>query len=279
VVMPNKISRTEAAASPELSERPKRRTFTAGEKLRVLGETDRAADMGGISAIPRREGLYSSTLMDWRRQRDAGAFEALTPGKRGPKAASANPLEAELTSARRDDHRSPKNIRPAGDRAAADGQQRDGVMAAVVALVPGYGLIAAACDALGVSRASVYRRRSRLVHPPAAPRARPRPSRALATAERQTVLDLLREPRFVDLAPAEVYATLLDEDIYHCSIRTLYRILDDHDEVRERHDQLRHPVYAKPELLAEGPNQVWSERTLCSPARTPAPDPGRFSPR
>src|SRR4029453_11764725 len=82
--------------------------------------------------------------------------------------------------------------------------------------------------------------------------------RALSAAERQTVLDLLREPRFADLAPAEVYATRLDEGVYHCSIRTLYRILDAHAEVRERRDQLRHPVYAKPELLAEGPNQVWS---------------------
>jgi len=72
------------------------------------------------------------------------------------------------------------------------------------------------------------------------------------------VRDLLREPDFVDLAPAEIYATLLDQGIYHCSIRTMYRILDEHDEVRERRQQLRHPVYQKPELLAEGPNQVWS---------------------
>ena len=84
------------------------------------------------------------------------------------------------------------------------------------------------------------------------------PPRALSAAERQTVLDRLREPRFADLAPAEVYATLLDEGVYHCSIRTLYRILDDHAEVRERRDQLSHPVYSKPELLAEGPDQVWS---------------------
>jgi putative transposase len=84
------------------------------------------------------------------------------------------------------------------------------------------------------------------------------PPRALSAAERQTVLDLLREPRFADLAPAEVYATLLDEGVYHCSIRTMYRILDDHAEVRERRDQLSHPVYSKPELLAEGPDQVWS---------------------
>jgi transposase-like protein len=91
-----------AAANPELSSRPKRRTFTADEKLRVLAETDRAAETGGISAILRREGLYSSTLTDWRRQRDAGAFEALTPSRRGPKAAPANLLEADLTSARRE---------------------------------------------------------------------------------------------------------------------------------------------------------------------------------
>ncbi|BAI73674.1 transposase (plasmid) [Azospirillum sp. B510] len=82
-----------AAVRPELSVRPKRRTFTAAEKLRILAETDRAADTGGIAAILRREGLYSSALTDWRRQRDAGAFEALKPLKRGPKAAPANPLD------------------------------------------------------------------------------------------------------------------------------------------------------------------------------------------
>jgi transposase len=95
MVMPNKtpLPAVEAgAASPELSARPKRRTFTAAEKLRILAETDRAADTGGIAAILRREGLYSSALTDWRRQRDAGAFEALKPLKRGPKAPVAHPL-------------------------------------------------------------------------------------------------------------------------------------------------------------------------------------------
>lgn len=91
-----------ASVPPEMSARPKRRTFTAAEKLRILAETDRAADTGGIAAILRREGLYSSALTDWRRQRDAGAFEALKPLKRGPKAAPANPLEAELAKARQD---------------------------------------------------------------------------------------------------------------------------------------------------------------------------------
>ena len=131
-------------------------------------------------------------------------------------------------------------------------------MDAVLALPPAAGITAAACTALGLSRATVQRRRARLTRPPAEPAPRPSPPRALTAEERQTVLDRLREPRFADLAPAEVYATLLDEGVYLCSIRTLYRILDDHDEVRERRDQLRHPVYTKPELLAEGPDQVWS---------------------
>jgi putative transposase len=120
------------------------------------------------------------------------------------------------------------------------------------------GITKAACAALGVARASLYRRRAHLARPPIEPRHRPRPERALSAAERQAVLDLLREPRFVDLAPAEIYATLLDLGIYHCSIRTMYRILVENNEVRERRNQLRHPEYKKPELLAEGPNQVWS---------------------
>src|SRR6478752_5716743 len=91
-----------SAASPELSPRPQRRTFSAAAKLRILAETDRAADSGGIAAILRREGLYSSTLTDWRRQRDAGAFEALKPARRGRKATVPNPLAAEMAALQRD---------------------------------------------------------------------------------------------------------------------------------------------------------------------------------
>jgi len=94
-----------AAAAAEMSDRPRRRTFTAQTKLRVLAETDGAADVGGIGAILRREGLYSSTLTDWRRQRDSGALGALTPAKRGPKSAARNPLAAELVQARRENAR------------------------------------------------------------------------------------------------------------------------------------------------------------------------------
>jgi len=129
---------------------------------------------------------------------------------------------------------------------------------AVVVLSPGKGLIAATCSALGISRATVQRKRFRLSAPPSIARPRPRPLRALTGPQRQAVLDLLHAPRFADQAPAEIYATLLDEGAYHCSIRTMYRLLGTHGEVRERRRQLRHPVYQKPELLAEKPNQVWS---------------------
>jgi len=119
-------------------------------------------------------------------------------------------------------------------------------------------MTAAACAALGVSRASVQRRRARLTAAPATRRTRPRPARALTAPQHQIVLDLLHAPRFADQAPAEIYASLLDAGVYHCSIRTMYRILSQNGEVRERREQLRHPIYRKPELLAERPNEVWS---------------------
>jgi putative transposase len=131
-------------------------------------------------------------------------------------------------------------------------------MDAAAALATGGGLIAAACTALGLSRASLHRRETARKQPRAVARARPKPLRALTCAERQLILDLLQGPRFVDLAPAEIYACLLDEGVYLCSIRTMYRVLAEHGEVRERRRQLRHPAYQKPELLATGPNQVWS---------------------
>jgi putative transposase len=114
------------------------------------------------------------------------------------------------------------------------------------------------CAALSVPRAALYRRREQARTPAIEPTPRPTPARALAPAERQQVLDVLHSNRFVDTAPAEVVTTLMDEKKYLCSERTMYRILASADEVRERRNQLRHPNYEKPELLATGPNQVWS---------------------
>jgi len=126
-------------------------------------------------------------------------------------------------------------------------------MATVTAVGPRLG-IAPTCMALALPRATYYRRRRPQSAPP--PR-RPSP-RALSAAERAAVLAMLHELRFVDLAPAEVYATLLDAGQYLCSERTMYRVLAAHQEVRERRNQLRHPRYAAPELLARRPNELWS---------------------
>jgi len=114
-----------------------------------------------------------------------------------------------------------------------------------------------ASDALSVAR-STYYRAQQPAQQAREPTVRPPPSRALSEAERATVRDLLNSDRFMDCSPYQVYATLLDAGQYCCSVSTMYRILDQHDEVRERRNQLRHPVYAKPELLATGPRQLWS---------------------
>jgi transposase-like protein len=90
------------AANPEIFDRPRRRTFTATEKARILKEADQAAGTGAVGALLRRHGLYSSSLSEWRRQRDAGTSGALTPVRRGPKLCPTNPLSAELAGARRD---------------------------------------------------------------------------------------------------------------------------------------------------------------------------------
>ena len=117
--------------------------------------------------------------------------------------------------------------------------------------------LAAACRALGVPRASVYRQRLPGVVLPSqqSPRACPR---ALTPTERGQVLQTLHEERFVDRAPATVYATLLEEKRYLCSIRTMYRVLAAAGEVTERRPQRRHPRREPPRLVATAPNQVWT---------------------
>lgn len=129
-------------------------------------------------------------------------------------------------------------------------------MEAAYELLPVTG-ISRACRSVGIARASFYRWRSPQTDS-TPPGPRPKPERALAESERRQVLEVLNSDRFVDQPPAEVYATLLDEGIYLCSVRTMYRLLEAEGEVRERRDQARHPHYTKPELLATQPNQLWS---------------------
>lgn len=135
-------------------------------------------------------------------------------------------------------------------------------MAGVQELTPALGA-GAACRALGVWRGAPARKRALLhrkafVGPPTRRAARPSPPLALDAQERKELLDTLNGERFVDTAPAAVHATLLDEGRYLGSVRTMYRLLAANGGSRERRAQLTHPAYAKPELLATAPNQVWS---------------------
>jgi putative transposase len=111
-----------------------------------------------------------------------------------------------------------------------------------------------ACEALAIPRASYYYYRKN-IHRRRVPL---RPPLALSPLEEQAVLDTLHTERFCDKSPREIYATLLDEGTYLCSVRTMYRVLEKHGEGKERRNQLLHPAYQKPELLATAPNQVWS---------------------
>src|ERR1035438_8857510 len=134
-------------------------------------------------------------------------------------------------------------------------------MDAVIQLCPTVG-VESACEALGVVRASFYRLRPRLGPQPTAVFSvvipRPAPRRTLCEDERVVVRAVLNSARFQDCAPAAIQATLLDEGQYLCSTRTMYRVLAQDGATRERRDQLTHPQYQKPELLATAPNQLWS---------------------
>jgi putative transposase len=131
---------------------------------------------------------------------------------------------------------------------------------AIAELAPTTG-VRDACQAVGAAQAGYYRR-----HRQSAAPQRPAPvghrervqARALSQAERQAILEQLHSDRFVDLAPAEVWATLLDEGVYLGSISTFYRLLRQAGETRERRRQASHPATVRPELVATAPNQVWS---------------------
>ncbi|MGA2883481.1 MAG: hypothetical protein ABSG13_31460 [Bryobacteraceae bacterium] len=195
--------------------------------------------------------------------------------KRGPQP-QRNPLAAENEKLRRQNQRLQEDLEKAhiiidvqksGQAVgASDDASGEMVMAAVDQLSPLVG-VKPARQALAVPRASWYRRRNRRLFPRPAAGLRFSP-RALTEAEQQAVLTCHHEDRFQDCSPVQVYAALLDEGQFHCSIRTMYRLLEARGESRERPDQRTHPPYQKPELLANvhPDGEVWIVRqTLVAP--------------
>jgi len=255
----------ERSREVEVVAKSTRRRCTVDYKVTVLQEADACHKPGEIGALLRREGLYCSNLTVWREPRRTGALAGLAQKKRGPAPHATHPLAARVAALEKETRwlnvraeraealvELQKSLHAAGDRTAAE--RRDGLMAVVAQQRTGVG-IAPACTALSVARATFYRRQT-----PTVEGARPlrRIPRALPPDERMRVLALLNEDRFVDHAPAQVYATLLDEGMFLCSIPTMYRILRANRQVRERRNQRRHPSDHKPELLATRPNHVWS---------------------
>jgi putative transposase len=129
--------------------------------------------------------------------------------------------------------------------------------------------ITTACQALAVPRSWYYRQKAAVGLTQEKPEPRPTPKQALSEAEKARMRTVLNSEQFVDQSPREVYATLLDEGVYHCHWRTMYRILSEHDEVRERRNQRQHPLSTRPQLVACGPNELWSWdiTLLAGPAR------------
>ena len=263
---------------PEVPERARRRTFTATYKLEILAAYDAAPD-GEKGALLRREGLYSSHIVAWRRARDAGALAGLAVARgrkrRDPQAEQIARLEAGETATGAGAGQDPlrggcagKTARALGDALRERGHRAevDAVTDTAIAELVSCVGVRDACQAVGAAQASYYRR-----HRTSAPPARSVPilhrdrhqPRALSQAERQAMLDVLHSDRFVDMAPAEVWATLLDEGVYLGSISTFYRLLRQAGETRERRRQATHPATVKPELVAYQPNSVWSWDIKC----------------
>ena len=242
-----------------------RRRFTAEYKVRIVAEAGKCTERGAIGRLLEREGLSASRLSAWRKQARKGALRALGR-KRGPKPRPAEEkrwreevrrlqrenagLRRRLLAADAVAERQAKRCGSAEDKAPAWEE-----VAKIVNDLAGEVGIAPACEALGVCRSTYYRRRAPRS---GSPRPRPAPPRALPAAERKDVFDVLCSERFVDRSPAEVFATLLDEGVYLCSERTMYRVLAENRAVRERRPQRSHPHHPKPEVAARGPNQAWS---------------------
>ena len=254
-----------AGASTEVVPKARRRFFTAAEKLRIVEAAD-GLGQGEIGALLRREGLYSSLLTDWRRLRAAGQLSGEPVRRRGPQpdpqAAELKRQQLEIARLQRQlaraeaiieaQKKSPSCWVPSRRPSRTSSREGPG---GTLAQITG---VTAACAALDVPRSTLYRQRRPAPPPATRPTPPPAQQRALSAAGQATMRDTLNSPAYADCALREVYATVLEQGTYLCSVATMYRVLRANGEVRERRDQLRHPAYAAPELLATAPNQVWT---------------------
>ncbi len=239
-----------------------RRTFSAEYKMKIIDEAAACKRPGEIGRLLKREGLYHSHLMGWRRVARSGALEALGK-KRGPKPSVDREAAREIRELKLDWQQlvgeveaaklTIKAQRTTCREAGHDARDRERFLMAAKELAKVTGVVKA-CANMQVSRSTLRRRgqpKPEVVKP------RPSPPRTLPEAERQRVYEILCSERFMDQPPDQVYATLLDEGTYLCSSRTMYRILRENKAVRERRPQRSHPKREKPHVEASRPNQSW----------------------
>ncbi|WKN59281.1 IS3 family transposase (plasmid) [Rhodococcus opacus] len=250
----------------------RRRAFRAADKLAHLTAYEQACESNSGGAYLRREGLYSSLISEWRKQRDAGVLDGKKPGDKIGKLTTE---QAEIARLKRELERANKRLATTETALEIMGKahslleqlrERGCGRAAQETLMRTHheltdsGVTTRDATRLtGIIRSTAARDKARPAAPDSTAAAVTRtPENKLTDAERRTVLDVLDSDRFVDRAPAEVYAQLLDEGIYLCSVSTMYRILRENAQVTDRRRQARHPARACPELVATAPREVYS---------------------
>ncbi|WP_435043193.1 IS3 family transposase [Rhodococcus aetherivorans] len=251
---------------------PQRRAFSAADKLAHLAAYEQACQSNGGGAYLRREGLYSSLISEWRKQRDAGVLDGKKPGEKTGKLTAE---QAEIARLTRELDRANKKLATTQTALGIMGKAHELLeqlrehecgRAAQEALMHAHHELTEsgvttrdATTLTGIARCTAARDKARpTATDPAATTAGRTPENKLTEAERRGVLDVLCSARFVDRSPLEVYAQLLDEGIYLCSVSTMYRILRENAQVSERRRQARHPARVCPELVATAPRQVYS---------------------
>ncbi|WP_376741733.1 IS3 family transposase [Amycolatopsis balhimycina] len=256
------------------SDGPRRRTFTASEKLAHLDAYEAACEQGDGGGYLRREGLYSSLISEWRKQRDAGVLAGKKPGE---KVGRLSAEQAEIARLTRENARLSKRLNTTETaldimgkaHALLEGlsERADFRREAQEALTHAYASMTAdgvptrqAAWLTGLARSTAIRhgKTAAAATPAVMAHPAPEPVNKLTVSERLRILQVLTSERFVDLAPLQIYAQLLDEGVYVCSVSTMYRVLAENKQVKERRRLARHPAKACPELVATAPRQVYS---------------------
>ena len=260
-----------ASARGPRADRPKRRTFTAAYKLAIVEQYDQLTDARERGALLRREGLYHSHIQQWREAIEKGTLPALPPSRPGGLRAARRrwitsgcgrrtrnsplswPGRRPRLRSREKHTRSWRSLRERGFRQEA----AQVISEALTGLEP-FTPVRTACALLGKPRATLHRQRNPRQAREMPPGPRAAHPAALSPGEQEQLLAVLNADRFADKSPAQVWAVLLDEGTYLASVSTMYRVLRAADQVRERRAQAAHPARVRPELTADGPDQVWT---------------------